>query len=80
MTAQVYGWGTTSQGGQLPPALMETDVAVVAPDTCRAAMEAYCQSLEDYYDYEAHMYAILDDVLERLHWPHLAVILFRMLS
>ena len=51
MTAQVYGWGTTSQGGQLPPALMETDVAVVAPDTCRAAMEAYCQSLEDYYDY-----------------------------
>ena len=75
MTAQVYGWGTTSQGGQLPPALMETDVAVVAPDTCRAAMEAYCQSLEDYYDYEAHMYMMFDNFLKRLLWLHLPVIL-----
>ena len=75
MTAQVYGWGTTSQGGQLPPALMETDVAVVAPDTCRAAMEAYCQSLEDYYDYEAHMSMMFDDFLRRLLWLHLPVIL-----
>ena len=75
MTAQVYGWGTTSQGGQLPPALMETDVAVVAPDTCRAAMEAYCQSLEDYYDYEADMSMMFDDFLKRLLWLHLPVIL-----
>ena len=75
MTAQVYGWGTTSQGGQLPPALMETDVAVVTPDTCKAAMEAYCQSLEDYYDYEAHMYMMFDNFLKRLLWLHLPVIL-----
>ena len=75
MTAQVYGWGTTSQGGQLPPALMETDITVVAPDTCRAAMEAYCQSLEDYYDYEADMYMMFDNFLKRLLWLHLPVIL-----
>ena len=49
LTAQVYGWGSTCLPCH-PATLKETNITVVAPETCREAMDAYCQG-----DYEADM-------------------------
>ena len=40
-TAQVYGWGSTSEGSSMSPVLMVVSVPVVSNDVCSYAMNEY---------------------------------------
>ena len=41
-TAQVYGWGVTTFGGNGSDVLQETNVTVVTPKVCQDTLDAVC--------------------------------------
>ena len=42
LTAQVYGWGRTTEDGSSSHILLETNLTVPHPDVCMAALDTFC--------------------------------------